>query len=197
MSLSRLTRADWIAWLAALALLFVMAMDWWSNALGDDARQTESVAPTGGAESGEIGRQVEETARLTAEAQERNAWDPVAAIDGVILIVLLLAIAWTLAAVIARAMGRRYDVSLAAVAGATAAVGAALVAYRIVQEPGVDSITTVKIGAPLAVLCAAALALANSSAMSNEREPAEAADEPPAAEDPPAAEEQPAPEPAT
>jgi nucleotide-binding universal stress UspA family protein len=169
MSMDRLSRGDWIAWLAALALLVVMSVDWWGTTLGDDFRHTESIAPTSGAESGEIGRQVGESAAAAAESEERNAWQPAKFIDGVILVTLLLAAAWTLVAVGARAAGKRYDMSLNAVAGVAAGVGGVLVGYRILQEPGLDAITTVKVGAPAAVLCCAALALAHSSALSDER----------------------------
>lgn len=165
MSMARLSRGDWIAWLAALALLLVMSVDWWGTTLGDDFRRTESIAPTSGAESGEIGRQVGESAAAAAESEERNAWQPAKFIDGVILVTLLLAVAWTLVAVGARAAGKRYDMSLSAVAGIAAGVGGVLVGYRLIQEPGLDTITTVKVGAPAAVLCCAALALGHSSAL--------------------------------
>lgn len=186
MSMDRLSRGDWIAWLAALALLLVMSVDWWGTTLGDDFRRTESIAPTSGAESGEIGRQVGESAAAAAESEERNAWQPAKTIDSVILVTLLLAAASTLLAVTARAAGRRYALSLSALAGIAAGVGGVLVGYRILQEPGLDAITTVKVGAPAAVLCCAALALAHSSALR-----ADEADEP---TNPPT--DQPDPEPA-
>lgn len=188
MSLQRLNRGDWIAWLAALALLIVMSLDWWGSTLGDDFRRTESLAPTNGAEAGEVGRKLSQTAALAAESQEHNAWQPRKLVDGVILIVLLLAVAWSLAAVWAKAAGKRYDMSLNAVAGIAAAVGGVLVAYRMVQEPGIDELTTVKLGAPLAVLSCVALSLAHSSALRADEEPAPVGHQPAEGEPPAAAE---------
>jgi integral membrane sensor domain MASE1 len=53
----------------------------------------------------------------------------------------------------------------AGLAALLATVAAALVAYRIIQEPGLDQVTTVKLGAPLSLLPLAMIAIGASSAL--------------------------------
>ena len=56
-----------------------------------------------------------------------------------------------------------------------APAAAILVAYRIIQEPGLDAGTNVKAGAPLALLALALIALGSSSALrADEKEAADA-----------------------
>jgi hypothetical protein len=45
-----------------------------------------------------------------------------------------------------------------------------LVAYRIIQEPGLDQVTTVKLGAPLALIPLAMIALGSSWALRSDDE---------------------------
>jgi hypothetical protein len=167
MTFARLRVFDWIALLAALALLFVSAMDWYSTTTGDEARRIEGLSQPSGALGGEVDREVEEQARVTAEGQERNAWQANGAIDRVILAALLATFALAVVAAFARAAGRgsRSALPPSALAGLAAAVTALLVTYRILQEPGFDESTTVKVGASLALMALAVLALASAQSL--------------------------------
>jgi hypothetical protein len=147
-----------IALAAAAALLFFMAMDWYSTKQGDEARRIEESAQGGGQRGGEVRRSVEEQARTFAEGQENNAWQADGALDRLILIALLAAVALTFAMVLLGAAER--DSTLAGgLAVAATMVGALLLSYRLLNEPGLDNITTVKAGAPLALVALGVMAL--------------------------------------
>ncbi len=150
-----------VAILAAAALLLFMAMDWYSTKLGDEARRVEETAQErGGDRSSEVRRDVEEQARTFAESQERNAWQADAGIDRLILIVLLSAAALTFGAVLLSVGGREDTATVAgALAVAATMIGAVLLSYRLLQEPGLDATTTVKAGAPLALVALGVMAL--------------------------------------
>ncbi|HYP49086.1 MAG TPA: hypothetical protein VEQ61_10655 [Thermoleophilaceae bacterium] len=177
MTFARLRWPDWVALVAALALLLVSAADWYSTASAEEARRAEQRAPSSGQ-----GAEVRSDARALAESQERNAWQEDGAIDRVILLGLLGTVALAIFAAFARAAGRDYSGRLgpSASAGLLAAITALLVAYRILQEPGFDSFTTVQAGAPLALLALGVIALAAARAARAEeqgtafREPAQA-----------------------
>jgi hypothetical protein len=162
MSFVRLGRADAVAMVAALALLFVMAADWYSTTSGEAARRTEEITEPRGAEAGEIARGIDERARIAAEEAERNAWQADGAIDRVILILLLAAVLLALLSGFVRAAGRRVAPPLtpAALGGLAAGAAALLVAYRTWQEPGFDEFNTVQPAVPLAILVLGILALA-------------------------------------
>ena len=169
MTFERLRPADWVALGAALVLLFVMATDWYSTAEGENARRLEqsySKAPKTG-EAGEDARSARTRAREVAEGGESNAWQADSAIDRLILVSLLATAGLALAAAIFRAAGRRFEPpwTPSALAALAAVWSALLVAYRIVQEPGLDEFNTVKAGPTLAVIVLGALALAAASAM--------------------------------
>ena len=169
MTFERLRRADWVAFAAALALLLVTGVDWYTTKQGEDARTTldrvEDLPPA--ADEREEAR---EGAQALAEREEDNAWQAGAAIDRLILLLVLATVATAIAAAFLRAAGRRFEPpwtpsGLAAIA---ATLTALLVAYRIVQEPGLDAASTVKIGAPLAVLVLALLAFASARGLQAE-----------------------------
>jgi hypothetical protein len=171
MTFARLRTADWLAMVAALALLLIMAADWYSTAIGDEARNVER--NTQGNVAGEAGQDLRDAngqARIIAEGQERNAWQADGAIDRIILIVLLTAIVLALAAGFLRAAGKRFEPPLtpSALAAIAAAVGALLVTYRIIQEPGLDDVSTVKAGAPLAVIALGSILFACSRGLKHE-----------------------------
>lgn len=161
-------RGHAIAAFAALALLFVMALDWYSSATGDEARRIESLTDEpSGAEGGEIDRRLNEDARFVAEREEMNAWQADATIDRVILGLMLAAAAFAILTAFTRWMGAKPTKGLgpAGLTAILATAAAVLVAYRIVQEPGLDAATHVKLGAPLALLPLAAIAIGMSSAL--------------------------------
>ena len=185
MTFARLLRADAVAMLAALALLFVMALDWYGTNLGDEARRQEELAQPRGATGGEIEREVDRDARVIAEGEEKNAWQLDGAIDRLILFGLLATVVLAVGAAYVRAAGRRFEPPLtpSGLAAVTATTTALLIAYRIIQEPGFDERTVVKSGAPLALIVLAVIALACRSALAEE-EAGTAWREPPAVETP-------------
>jgi hypothetical protein len=178
MTFARLRAADWVAFLAALALLFATAVDWYSTKGGEQARQFEQSAPTRGE-----GAELADDAAATAEGEERNAWQADAGIDRLILVGLLGTAALAIYAAFMRAAGRRYDGALSptALAGLVAALTALLVLYRILQEPGFDDVTTVQAGAPLALGVLGVLAFACATSLRAEEEGTELRDVEPAA----------------
>jgi hypothetical protein len=170
-----------IALVGALALMLVMAMDWYSTAQGDEARRIESITDNpSGAEAGEIDRQLNETARFVAEGEEKNAWQADALIDRILLGLMLAAIVLAALAATTRAAGAKPTKGLgfsglAALFGTVAAAG---VAYRIIQEPGVDAGTHVKAGALLALIALALIALGSAHALrADDREVVDAGSE--------------------
>jgi hypothetical protein len=169
-------RGHAIALIGALALLLVMALDWYSTSTGDEARRIEEITDNpSGAEAGEVDRRLNEDAREVAEGEEKNAWQADAAVDRIILALMILAILFAVLTGITRAAGAKPTKGLgpAGAAALFAAAAAALVAYRIIQEPGLDSATNVKAGAPLAVIALAMIALGSSSALKADDKEAE------------------------
>jgi peptidoglycan/LPS O-acetylase OafA/YrhL len=150
---ARLRPADWVVFVAALALLFTTAADWYSTKVGEEARKIEqSARPEEGRPSGQTEVEVQRAAGAIAEGQERNAWEEDGTIDRVILICLLATTALGVLAGFWRASGRTArGLGPYGLAGLVACVTALLVLYRVVQEPGFDELTTVQIGAPLAL----------------------------------------------
>lgn len=174
MSFERLTKGDALAWLAGLALLLVTAIDWWSTKLGDAAREVQhdiQKVPNG-ALSNDIPSTIQQQAKLVAQAQEKNLWQMHGAIDRVILIVLLATALCAALAAILRVAARRYNGSFtpSAAAAGLAGIGALLVLYRLVQQPGDDQVTVVKAGPWLALVAFGLVGLGASLAWAAERE---------------------------
>ena len=153
MTFERLRLADWGVFVAALALLFTTAPDWYSTKVGEEARKIEqSARPEDDRPSGQNEAEVQRAAGAVAESQERNAWEEDGTIDRIILICILATSALGVLAGFWRASGREArGLGPYALAGLMACVTALLVLYRIIQEPGFDELTTVKLGAPLAL----------------------------------------------
>lgn len=172
MSLERLLRADVVAGVAAVVLLFVMALDWYSTTTGERARFREKQAQPKGATAGEPARVQKEEAEIVAEGEERNAWQESGVIDRVILLGLLATFALALGTAYMRAAGKRFEPPLtpSTATALAATVTALLVAYRTLQEPGFDNVNTVEAGAPLAIVVLAVIALAARAAMRDEEE---------------------------
>jgi hypothetical protein len=166
MTFARLRAADWIALLAALTLLLITAADWYGTASGDEARRIQGLANPTGALGGEVAREVRDQAGAVAESQERNAWQAGGAIDRLLLAALLATFVLSVAAAFRRAAGSGRTAALATALAAT--IAALLVTYRIVQEPGFDDVTTVKAGAPLALVALGVLALASAQSVRRE-----------------------------
>jgi hypothetical protein len=153
LTFARLRVSDWAVFIAALALLFTTAFDWYSTEAGVEARRIqENARPEEGVPSGQAQAEVERQAGALAESKERNAWQEDGTIDRVILIGLLVTAALGVLAAFWRASGRETrGLGPYGWAGLSACATALLVLYRILQEPGFDELTTVQIGAPLAL----------------------------------------------
>jgi hypothetical protein len=167
LTFARLRLADWVVFVAALALLFTTAVDWYSTKAGEEARQIEQQArPEEGEPTGQAQADVEREAGALAESKERNAWQEDGTIDRVILICLLLTSALGVAAGFWRASGREArGLGPYALVGFSASVTALLVLYRVLQEPGFDELTTVQVGAPLALGVLGVIAFAAASSL--------------------------------
>jgi hypothetical protein len=158
----RLIGADVLAMLTALALLFAMSADWYSSREGEEARRIERATEPRGAAGGEVSRGVEERARIRAEEEERNAWQLRDPLDRVILVALLGTALLALGAGFLRAAGRRFDPpwTPSALAAMLAFPSALLVGFRMLDQPGPNAATTVKSGAPIALVLLGLLVLA-------------------------------------
>ena len=167
MTFARLRPADWVVFVAALALLFTTAPDWYSTTAGQDAREIqENAGADDSVPSGPQQAEVEEDAGALAESKERNAWQEDGLLDRIILVCLLVTAALGVAAAFWRASGRESaGIGAFGVAGLAATVSALLVLYRILQEPGFDDTTVVKIGGPLALAVLGVMAFACATAM--------------------------------
>jgi H+/gluconate symporter-like permease len=159
-----------VAAVSALALLLIMAMDWYGSHEADRARQVQSGVTTSGAGAGEVARQLSQDAQSVIARDEKNAWQEQATIDRVTLAFLLLTVLLPLVAATLRAQGRRFEPpwTPSAFTAVSAAITALLVAYRIVQQPGPDSMTTLKVGPALALIALAALGIGAAAAFQKE-----------------------------
>jgi hypothetical protein len=175
MTFERLRLWDWVAFIAAIALLFVSATDWWSTKAGDEARTIQQESQPRGALAGEVDRAVQSEAKFVAQGQEKNAWQTTGVIDRVILIGLLATVLFGVLAAFAAAAGR--DPTASVPPAVAAGVTALLVVYRLVQQPGFDESTTVKIGAPLALVVLGVVGFASSKVMRMDPEAEMAAEE--------------------
>jgi drug/metabolite transporter (DMT)-like permease len=168
-SFARLRAWDWVAFVAALALLFVTATDWYSTTQGDEDRRIEHLSQGAGF-SGDFANHAEE-ARIAAEGQEKNAWQVTGAIDRILLLAVLATAALGVLGAFFAASGRssRSAIPPAAMVAIAAVVTALLVLYRLIQEPGADVSTTVKLGPPLALFVLGVLGFASASSLRSPR----------------------------
>ena len=171
MSFARLRLVDWIAFVAALALILVMALDWYTTQEGADLRRDSGLAITGAQTHGQA-PDLKHDYNVAANSFERNAWQEHAAIDRIILVTLLVAAAAAVIAAFMRAAARRFRsrVTPSAVAAVAAVAAAVMLLYRILQPPGWNPAAVVKLGAPLGLLCVAVLAIAERIAVRYERD---------------------------
>lgn len=169
MTFRRLSAGHLLAFVAALALLLVMAPDWYTDKSGEQDRffQHESIPQANDGTTS--------ASQLNAEAaqqHEKNAWQASGAIDRLILLALLALAGLAIAAAFLRAADR--DVgppSLSALATLVGLVACALITYRIFQPPGLNAAAVVKWGAPAGLLCAGLVTLGSRMATRAEREP--------------------------
>ena len=183
MNFRRLTPGHALALVAALALLLVMAPDWYTDKAGEQDREFQrNGAPS---LSTQTSKGVAAENALAAEAHEKNAWQAPGAIDRFIALVLVAAIAAAAANAFLMAAGRRFEPprSPSAIAAWVGLVGALLILYRILQPPGLNAAAVVKVGAPLGLALVGILAIASRSASVAERSAPEA-EQPAAAAEP-------------
>jgi hypothetical protein len=182
MSFERLTKGDALAWVAGLALLFVTAIDWYSTTLGNAAREIQHEVQNvgGGPLSTDVTGTIADQAKLVANGQEKNLWQVHGAIDRVMLVVILAAALCAALAAVMRVADRRFRGSLtpSSAAAVLAGVGALLVLYRIVQQPGDNQVTTLKSGPWLAFVALGLVCLGASLAWRAERDGTAWRDEP-------------------
>lgn len=177
MTFERLRISDWVVFIAALALLFTTAPVWYSTKAGDEARRVQQEAhPEEGQTSGQAEAEVEREAGALADNAEKNAWEANGTIDRIILICILLTSALGVLAGFWRASGRTArGIGPYGLCGLAAGVTALLVLYRILQEPGFDDLTVVKIGAPLTLGVLGIYAFAAATSLRDEGAPEEPA----------------------
>jgi hypothetical protein len=175
LTFERLRISDWAVFVAALALLFTTAPAWYSTTAGDDARRVQKEAqPEEGQPTGQSQAEVEREAGLLADNAEKNAWEANGTIDRIILIGVLLTAALGVLAGFWRASGRSArGLGPYALCGLVACITALLLLYRILQEPGQDELTTVKIGAPLTLGVLGIYAFAAATSLRDEGAPEE------------------------
>jgi hypothetical protein len=166
-SFRRLTPGHALALVAALALLLAMAPDWYTDKAGEQDREFQrNAAPS---LSTQTDKGVAADNAQAAQTHEKNAWQAPGAIDRVILIGLLATVVIAIAAAYLRAAGRRRTPS--ELAALTGLVTAALIAYRIIQPPGLNEAAVVKWGAPAGLVCVGLVTLGSRMAARSEREP--------------------------
>jgi hypothetical protein len=162
-------RGGWhlVAFLAALALILVMSIDWYTDERGEELRRIES-GPT----SAQIGDDRQEEAANAAEAREKTAWQADALIDRLIVLACLIAFVGAVAAAFMRSAGRKpeppwHPSAIATVAGVTATL---LILYRMFQPPGLNEAAVVKAGAPLGLVAVGLLTIGSRLAVLGERD---------------------------
>jgi hypothetical protein len=165
----RLNAGHLIAFVAAAALLFFTAMDWYSTKGGEAARQIQESSEPAEGQPNRLS-ELNEEAERAAEAAEKNAWEPEEGIDVAILILVVSAAVLAMISVVLAAAGRPSGWTSAISLGA-ASLGAVLLTYRMLQEPGLDEVTTVEPGAPLALIALGVLALGGSLMLREEPTP--------------------------
>jgi hypothetical protein len=183
MTFTRLNRGDLLAMVAALALLLVMATDWYTTKVGENARDVQGkilpqlnnqFQPSASAEEGAV-----------ADSQEKNAWQADGLIDRVLLVALVAAAALAIIAAYLRAADRRIGPpSPSALATLVALLAAMLLVYRILQPPGLNAAAVVKPGAPLGLVCVGLVAIGARIASRAEREARKKGPDPAATEEP-------------
>jgi hypothetical protein len=177
LTFGRLRLSDWVVFAAALALLFTTSLTWYSTTAGDEARRVQQEAqPEEGQPSGQSEAEVEREAGALADNAEKTAWEADGTIDRIILICILATSVLGVLAGFWRASGRTVrSIGPYGLCGLVACVTALLVLYRIVQEPGLDDVTVVKIGAPVTLAVLGVYAFAAATSLRDEEAPEEPA----------------------
>src|SRR5205085_7693288 len=132
MTFLRLRWVDWVAFIAALALLFFMSPTWYTTKPAEANRaqqhRLQRLPPTDEGDQAQLAKE----AGQAAKAQERNAWRPFGTIDRVVLIVMLVTVGLAVAPAFFRAAGRCFEPpwTPSGYTALAATLAALLVAYR-------------------------------------------------------------------
>lgn len=166
-------RGGWhlVAFLAALALVLAMSLDWYTTEQGEEYRRIEEINSQR-EDPRRLDSQDVERAAQAAEAEEKNAFQANAFVDRLILLACLAALAAAVATALLRSMGRRAEPpwnpsALATVAGILATL---MILYRMIQPPGFNEAAVVKPGVPIALAAVGILTVAARLATLIERE---------------------------
>jgi len=175
----RLGRWDWLAFVAALALLVTMsAGDWWTDKQGQECRRAErlqTAPPVRGPLGDQMTNTIRERNRECAEKHEKTAWQAGALIDWIIKLVFAAAIAVAIGAGFSRASGRPIrPPTPSALASILGLLGTLLLLYRILQPPGLNAAAVVKVWAPVSLVLIGILTIGARLAAVAEREEADA-----------------------
>jgi hypothetical protein len=157
----RLRLGHVVAFLAALALLFIMAGDWYSTVEGAQAREFERSQGRYLFGQGIIDAGVAEDARMKAEQEERNAWQISSFLDFLVLLSLLVTVGLAIAAAALQAAGRAYERRRSPIvfAAAAALVSFLLIVAQAVARLDPDSSAVIQVGLPLGIMALGAIAL--------------------------------------
>ena len=174
MTFARLTRGDWVAAVAALALLLVMALDWYGTDAGVSARKIEQAIEAARRDRGR-GRRARSTRTPGSPPRRpsRTPGRPTRSADRLILFALLATVALAIAAAWLRAAGIRFEPPLDSERPGDAASGSAQRccwprASRRSRRP--TSGAVVKLGAPLGLVCLGTIVLGARAAWNAERD---------------------------
>jgi hypothetical protein len=168
---ARLSRADWLAFAAALVLLLVMSLDWYSTQGNEEAQKEAQKIHARGPSTAEAKQEVDRAAKEAEHRGDKNAWQASASADRLVLFALLVTIALAIAAAFMRAADKRLDLALTPSAlTAIAGLGATLLLTgRILQKPSAEAGAVIKLGAPLGLVCVGVLTIAARAAWNGER----------------------------
>jgi hypothetical protein len=163
LTFTRLLRADWVAFVAALALLLVMGMNWYGTAAGDAARRIEKI-------SAPQEQDVKGEAKAAADRAEKNAWRADRTLDRAVLGGMLATILLAVGSAFMRAAGRRSRPpwSPSGLLAGTATATGLVLGIHILVLAGDDAGTRIKAGAPLGAILLGVIALAAVSAVRSE-----------------------------
>jgi hypothetical protein len=165
-------RGGWhlVAFLAALALVLAMSLDWYTTEQGEEFRRVEENAQS----DRQVDPEIDDRAAQAAENEEKTAWQADALIDRLILVACVIAFLGAVVAAFMRSAGRRpeppwHPSAIATVAGLA---GTLLILYRMFQPPGLNDAAVIKSGAPIALVAVGLVTIGSRLAVLGERDEA-------------------------
>jgi hypothetical protein len=166
-------RGGWhlVAFVAALALVLAMSIDWYTTEQGEEFRRVEETNKNSQSSQRLDSEDIERAAQA-AEKEEKNAWQASAFVDRLILIACLIAFAGAVVATFMRSAGRRPEPpwNPSAIATVAGVAGTVLILYRMLQPPGLNDAAVLEPGAPAGLASLGILTVASRLATLAERE---------------------------